>query len=160
MKFLSEVYKKNNILDDIFIDKFSLVDKDMFRKNKIELLVEIGELANETKCFKYWTKKEPNRELVKEEYADCIIMTLCLYNYYDMKLDDIEYERINDINDVFAKLYQLASSVYFNDNKEELQKVLFYLINLAELLNITKDEIVEASLKKIELDTKRMLGEY
>ena len=160
MKFLSEVYKKNNILDDIFIDKFSSIDKDMFRKNKIELLVEIGELANETKCFKYWTKKEANRDLVLEEYADCIIMTLCLYNYYHMELNDIEYNRINDINDIFAKLYQLASSVYFTDNNEELEEVLFYLINLADLLNITKEEIVEASLKKIELDTKRMLGEY
>ena len=160
MKFLSEVYKKNKILDDIFINKFANIDKDMFRKNKIELLVEIGELANETKCFKYWTKKEPNRDLVKEEYADCIIMTLCLYNYYGMELNDTKYEKMNDINDLFAKLYQLASSIYFTDNQENLQKVLFYLINLAELLNIKKEEIVEVSLKKIELDTKRMLGEY
>lgn len=160
MKFLSEVYKKNNILDDIFIDKFSKIDKDMFRKNKIELLVEIGELANETKCFKYWTTKTPNRDLVLEEYADCIIMTLCLYNYYDMELNDIECNKMDDVNDIFAKLYQLASSIYFTDNKKELEEVLFYLINLADLLNISKDEIVESSLKKIELDTKRMLGEY
>ena len=73
MKFLSEVYKKNNELDDIFISKYSS-DKEMFKKNKIELLVEIGELANETKCFKYWSKKEPVRELVLEEsdYRDKI----------------------------------------------------------------------------------------
>ena len=37
---------------------------------------------------------------------------------------------------------------------------LFNLVNLASLLNITKEEIVSSSLKKIELDTKRMLGEY
>ena len=65
MKFLEEVYQKNKELDEIFINKYSSIDKEMYKKNKIELLVEIGELANETKCFKYWTNKEPNRELIK-----------------------------------------------------------------------------------------------
>ena len=160
MKFLDEVYSKNKELDKIFISKYESIDKDMFRKNKIELLVEIGELANETKCFKYWTTKNPNRELVLEEYADCIIMTLCLYNYYNLELEDIEYKRIEDINDQIASLYKLGSEIYFSDNTELLKELLFGLINLASLLKITKEEIVSSSLKKIELDTKRMLGEY
>ena len=160
MKFLSDVYEKNKKLDDIFINKYESIDKDMYKKNKIELLVEIGELANETKCFKYWTKKEPNRELVLEEYADCIIMTLCLYNYKDLELEDLEFNRIEDVNEEFAYIYKLSSEFYFSDDKELLKEILFNLINLASLLNITKDEIIEASLKKIELDTKRMLGEY
>ena len=158
MKFLSEVYKKNNELDDIFISKYSS-DKDMFKKNKIELLVEIGELANETKCFKYWSKKEPVRELVLEEYADCIIMTLCLYNYFHMELEDLVYKKFSDINDTFAYLYKMASSVYFTNSQDELKEVLFYLINVAELLNISYDEIIDACLSKINKDTERLLNE-
>ena len=159
MKFLEEVYKKNNKLDDIFIEQFSKKDKDMYKKNKLELLVEIGEFANETKCFKYWSNKTPNRDLVLEEFADCIIMTLCLYNYKNLILEDLEYNKKEDINDNIAYLYKLGSNFYFNDDKDTLKEILFNLINVASLLNITKDEIVEASLKKIELDTKRMLGE-
>ena len=159
MKFLSEVYIKNKELDKIFIDKYEHIDKDMYKKNKIELLVEIGELANETKCFKYWTTKSPNKELVLFEYADCIIMTLCLYNYLNLELEDIEFNKIEDPCDNFAYLYKLCSEFYFNDNKEILKKILFNLINLGELLNITHEEIVSNTLEKIELDTKRMLGE-
>ena len=159
MKFLSEVYERNKELDYIFVDKFSKQDKDMFRKNKIELLVEIGELANETKCFKYWTNKEPNRDFVLEEYADCIIMTLCLYNYYDLELEDIEYEVKEDVNDEIAYLYKLGSELYFNDNTELIKEFLFNLINLASLINISKQEIVEATLRKIKLETKRLMGE-
>lgn len=159
MKFLSEVYIKNKELDKIFIDKYEHIDKDMYKKNKIELLVEIGELANETKCFKYWTTKSPNKELVLFEYADCIIMTLCLYNYLNLELEDIEFNKIEDPCDNFAYLYKLCSEFYFNDNKEILKEILFNLINLGELLNITHEEIVSNTLKKIELDTKRMLGE-
>ena len=159
MKFLSEVYSKNKELDKIFIDKYEHIDKDMYKKNKIELLVEIGELANETRCVKYWTTKSPNKELVLFEYADCIIMTLCLYNYLNLELEDIEFNKIEDPCDNFAYLYKLCSEFYFNDNKEILKEILFNLINLGELLNITHEEIVSNTLKKIELDTKRMLGE-
>ena len=35
MKFLKEVYERNKILDQIFIDKFKKIDKDMY-KNKQE----------------------------------------------------------------------------------------------------------------------------
>ena len=159
MKFLEEVYKKNNILDDIFIEKFSNTDNDMYRKNKLELLVEIGELANETKSFKYWTNKKPNRELVLLEYADCIIMTLCLFNYNNLKLEDIEFNKINDVNEEFAYLYKLGSEFYFSDNINVLKEMLFNLINLADLLNISKEEIIESSLKKIEIATQRLMGD-
>ena len=157
MKFLDEVYKKNKVLDDIFIKLFE--DKDMFKKNKLELLVEIGELANETKCFKYWSNKTPNKDLVLEEYADCIIMTLYLHNYYNLELEDIEYNRITDINDQFAYLYKLSTDLYFNDNKETIREILFNLLNLATLLNISKDEIIESTLMKINKETTRLLGD-
>ena len=160
MKFLSKVYEENKKLDDIFIEKYDHLDKDMYRKNKIELLVEIGEFANETKCFKYWTNKKPNKDLVLEEFADCIIMTLCMYNYKDLDLEENNFNKQNDVCDNIAYLYKLASDFYFSDDTNLLKELLFNLVNLSELLNITKKEIVEASLKKIELDTKRMLGEY
>ena len=158
MKFLEEVYIKNKELDKIFIDKYEHIDKDMYKKNKIELLVEIGEFANETKCFKYWTNKKPNNELVLFEYADCIIMTLCLFNYLNLELEDIEFNKIDDACDNFAYLYKLSSEFYFTDNQELLKEILFNLINLGELLNISHEEIVSSTLKKIELDTESMLG--
>ena len=88
MKFLKEVYERNKILDQIFIDKFEKIDKDMYKKNKLELLVEIGELANESKCFKYWSNKPMDMELVKMEYADCIIITLYFFNIMNISLDE------------------------------------------------------------------------
>jgi dimeric dUTPase (all-alpha-NTP-PPase superfamily) len=156
MKFLKEVYERNKILDQIFIDKFEKIDKDMYKKNKLELLVEIGELANESKCFKYWSKKEVNRELMLLEFADCIIMTLCLFNYNNLELLDKEYKVLDDPSDQIAYLYKLCSEFYFTDNTELLHEILFNFINLGKLLNITKEEIVKASIKKIDLDIEDM----
>ena len=159
MSFLLEVYQKNNELDDIFINKFNS-DKDMFKKNKLELIVEIAEFANETKCFKYWTKKKMNKDLVLEEYADCIIMTLCLYHYYNLELTDLDYPVSGDINDTFACMFNLASSLYFNDDLNCLKEILFQLVNLTNKLDITYDELVTACLSKISKNTERLTNEY
>ncbi|MDE5553349.1 MAG: dUTPase, partial [Malacoplasma sp.] len=46
---------------------------DVFIQRKLALAVEIAELANEVKCFKYWSvKKEDNKEKIGDEYADVL----------------------------------------------------------------------------------------
>ena len=82
----NEVYQANKELDKMFDDAFA--DKEMIKKNKLELLVEIGELANETRFFKYWLDKPMDIDLVKGEYADCIIMTLYFFNIMNISLDE------------------------------------------------------------------------
>ena len=158
MDFLQEVYLKNNELDDIYIGKFNQ-EPLMYKKNKMELLVEIGEMANETKCFKYWSNKEANRELVLEEYADCIIMTLCLFNYHHLSLDNTSFKKMDDAIDTIAYIYKLASEFYFNDDSNLLKEILFNLVNLACLLNITNEEIISSSLAKINKNILRLRGE-
>ena len=55
------IYENNKRLDIIFFERYKNTP-DFFKKNCIELLVELGEFANETKCFKYWSEKESNKE--------------------------------------------------------------------------------------------------
>ena len=44
---------------------------------RLSLLVELGELANEWKGFKYWKKdKKINREKLLDEFADCLHFAL------------------------------------------------------------------------------------
>src|SRR5688500_20051556 len=44
---------------------------DVFREKCLALLVELGELANETRCFKFRSKKPRNDDSVLlEEYVD------------------------------------------------------------------------------------------
>ena len=49
MKYIefNDVFKANKELDEMFNTTFP--DDEMVKKNKLELLVEIGELANETR---------------------------------------------------------------------------------------------------------------
>ena len=144
----NDVYEANKELDKMFDNEFK--DSEMIKKNKLELLVEIGELANETRYFKYWSNKEINLDLVKEEYADCLIMTLYFFNILNINLDEdfVEIEEYDKV-DIFARLYKLASEFYYDNNKELIKEVFVTLINLGYLIGFTNEDIIKASLSKI-----------
>ena len=48
-----KIYENNIRLDKIYQEKYKDTT-DFYKKNAIELLVELGEFVNETKCFKYF----------------------------------------------------------------------------------------------------------
>lgn len=142
------VYESNKELDKMFDDAF--VDPEMVKKNKLELLVEIGELANETRYFKYWSKKPIDMELVKGEYADCVIMTLYFFNMKNISLEE-DFKKIENYNkiDIFARLYKLASDYYYSDNKELIKEIFVTLINLGYIIGFNDQDIIDACLTKI-----------
>ncbi len=158
MDKFKKIYEENTILDNLFLQKYN--HDDLVRKNKLELLVEIGELANETRCFKYWSQKKVNQELMELEYADCLIMTLCFFNYLKISLDE-EFpflEKKYDIIDTLANLYILASSFYIKEEKLTIKKIFVLLIQLGHDLGMTDDEIINVTLIKIKEDEKRLLN--
>ena len=142
------VYQANKELDKMFDNAFD--DKEMIKKNKLELLVEIGELANETRYFKYWSDKPMDINLVKGEYADCVIMTLYFFNIMNINLDE-EFKTIDEYDkvDIFARLYKLASDFYYSDDKEIIKEIFATLINLGYLIGFSNQDIIDACMTKI-----------
>lgn len=144
----NEVFKANKELDQMFEDTFK--DDEMIKKNKLELLVEIGELANETRYFKYWSNKPINLELVKGEYADCMIITLYFFNIMNISLDE-DFKEIEEYNkvDIFGRLYKLASDFYYNDDKAIIKEIFVTIIKLGYLIGFTDNDIISACMNKI-----------
>lgn len=151
------VYKKNKELDEKFNSLYNMNDFDIIRKNKLELLVELGELANETKCFKYWSNKDIDKEKIKEEYADCLIMVLCFFNMFDINLDEtfimpkIKY----DVVDLFGHLYKLCSDFYHKEDRDLIKLIFVNFIELGHLLDLTDEEIIDVCLMKINKNFER-----
>lgn len=143
----NDVFKANKELDKMF-DIFK--DDEIVKKNKLELLVEIGELANETRYFKYWSNKPINMELVKGEYADCMIMTLYFFNIMGINLDE-DFEEIAEYNkvDIFARLYKLASDFYYSEDKNIIKEIFVTIIKLGYLIGFTDIDIINACMTKI-----------
>lgn len=147
-RIFENVLKSNKELDEMFNTTFP--DKEMVKKNKLELLVEIGELANETRYFKYWSNKKMDMELVKMEYADCIIITFYFFNILNISLDE-DFKKIDNYDnvDIFARLYKLASDFYYNSDKEIIKEIFVTIINLGYMIGFNNEDIINACMMKI-----------
>ena len=59
-------------LDQRIYEKHNLEPADLFGEKLVALLVELAEMANESRFFKYWSEdKDPRQELL-EEYVDAL----------------------------------------------------------------------------------------
>src|SRR5699024_5676501 len=57
-------------LDKYIEENNDLANTDIFEAKYLALLVELGELANETRCFKFWSKKPgSDRTVILEEFV-------------------------------------------------------------------------------------------
>jgi dimeric dUTPase (all-alpha-NTP-PPase superfamily) len=124
--------------------------------------VELGELANETRCFKYWSCKGPSdKKDILDEYADCILMILMFCNYLDVSLDENFEEPIEtDIIEQFTYLYYLCSQITNNYNKEYIKNILSNFIYLGKLLNFTDNDIINGCLNKINKNIVRLSEDF
>jgi dimeric dUTPase (all-alpha-NTP-PPase superfamily) len=147
------IYETNKELDELFDNAFT--DPEMYKKNQLELIVEIGELANETRFFKYWSNKPIDMDKVKEEYADCFMMTLYFFNKKNISLEE-EFTNVDEEDkvEIFARLYKLAIDFYYNDDKDTIKEILATLVELGYIIGFNDQDIIDASLNKINRNKK------
>jgi len=99
---LEELYKKQNELDKFIVDmNFNSIGDEMeivqhnhigFLNDRIlALFTEVGEFANATKCFKYWSNKPAeSKERLLDEYVDILHFYLSIGN--TMQFSPVEVE--------------------------------------------------------------------
>ena len=120
--------------------------------------VELGELLQEWKQFKFWklNKGKVNREKMLEEWADCMHFALSLNNNiykcksytYDDFRRAVEYEKILDIYKVI------------NDCFSVNMFTLSCVIALGLKLGYTLEELEQAYWRKNKINWERIEGGY
>ena len=107
---LEELYKKQNDLDAYIVKKsmnevYSIDmnhnDMGFLNDRLLALFVEVGEFANATRCFKYWSKKpSESKERLLDEYVDMLHFWLSIGNVmrFTPKEVEVAYFKKNAIN--------------------------------------------------------------
>ena len=163
MEQYNDIYNRNKKLDDIFMSKYIDTEDKLYEKNCLELIVELCELANESKCFKYWTIKEPDKGLVLEEYADCLSMLLCIFNYYEVdEIKIIDRELSDDIVIIFNDVIRMCTMLMNEDivTDELLYEIFTYLLHISKLLNLDDNDIIDACYMKLGKNIERLNSDY
>ena len=157
LKRWENYYQKNKKLDEEFNSKYQENEPEFYEKNCIELLVEIGEFINETKYFKYWSIKSPNKEKMLEELADCLNMIFYFYGLLNIKITDfantkIIKNRLNQINHI----YYLSTNLFNNLNAQDIKNIFINLLDFAYYLGIKEEEILEKLEEKHQIIYNRL----
>ena len=163
MKDYVEYYQRNKHLDKMYEEKYGNNDDKIYEKNCLELIVEICELANESKCFKYWTIKKTDRKLLLEEYADSLSMVFYMFNYYNVEeFDLVDIDLSDDIVILFNEIIRMCTLLMDEDNVNEelLMKIFTYLYHIGKLLGITDKEILDACYMKLGKNIERLNSDY
>lgn len=136
-----------------------LEDEDLLSEQILALEVELGELANETRCFKYWSQKPPaDRDVILEEYVDGLhfILSIGLELEFNKNPLNFEYHReetslVNQFQAVFDKITDLNKERSFACYEQLFREFL----HLGRLLGFQNDEIEKAYFEKNQVNHRR-----
>lgn len=147
---VKDLYEMQDALDQEIFDKFSLTREETSIRRRLALLVELGECVNETRCFKFWTMKDPSpADVILEEYADGIHFLLSLgIDLHDSSESIESIKASEDLTDAYLKMYELCLDFNNHFDLEHYHLCFAYYLGIANQLGYTADDIREHYLMK------------
>jgi dimeric dUTPase (all-alpha-NTP-PPase superfamily) len=141
-----------------------LMDEDLFDRKVLALTVEIGELANETRCFKFWSVKPSSEfQVIIEEFVDGIhfILSLGIECGFDHigKITADTHESV-DINGQFLTVYESIHTFRGSRQKDDYLHLFASYMKLAKLLGLSESQIEQAYIEKNEVNYDRQRRGY
>ena len=162
MTDLSAYYAKQEALDAYIQKEHNETYASTASKRLLALLVELGEFANETRCFKFWSLKGPSaKEIVLDEYADGLhfFFSLGIPLSLRRKTVDVHAERA-DLTTAILSVYEKVIA-FGNDRNEGTYWAAFDAYwDLLPSLGYTVEDALEAYDAKLAVNYKRQENHY
>jgi dimeric dUTPase (all-alpha-NTP-PPase superfamily) len=159
---IEKLFEIQKALDAKILENHNLQSTDLVPPKILALQVELGELANETRCFKFWSlKKASPREVILEEYVDGLHFILSIgidkqYEEVELVSRDVMMSQLES----FSLLYDLISSFSGEQSKNRYQGLFQAYLDLGHVLGFSWSEIEEAYLEKNKVNHERQAQGY
>ncbi|MCM3587591.1 dUTP diphosphatase [Mesobacillus maritimus] len=163
---LEKLYKMQTALDQHIEEKHQLTSEDLVDRKILALLVEIGELANETRCFKFWsTKPASDKSVILEEFVDGIHFILSLgieseFQIEEIKVSQESRENGRSTSEQFLEVYKSINEFRTNRTEKNYLTMFQEYLILARLLDFSEKEIEQAYIEKNEVNYERQQKGY
>lgn len=161
-----ELFSMQKSLDLYIKENNKLNDKELFSHKYLALLVELGELANETRCFKFWSSKSKgNRDDILEEYVDGIHFILSLgiekgLNFSTEDLDKTSLKTDHSETEKFNKVFEAAVNFNSQPTQDNYHLLFKQYLQLGRLLGFHEVDIQQAYYEKNKVNYERQLQGY
>jgi len=148
-------------LDAKILANHQVKSQDTRSKRILAFLVETGELANETRCFKYWSLKDASeRSIILEEYVDGIHFIVSLANDLDMDLVyEVQTSQLS-LTQQFLDVFDCANKLNNNFDKINMDLLAKRYLQVGLTLGFNYDDIINAYMEKNEKNHQRQEEGY
>lgn len=160
---LKELYLLQKGLDeDIALHHPGVTYESTLEKRVLALLVELGEFANETRCFKFWSLKGPSsKERILDEYADALHFFLSIG--LAIGINDFSFEPKEEEKNLSSAILSVYTKVVrFNDEKtdENYRNAFSSFLSLLPILGYSYEDMESAYKAKLSVNYKRQENRY
>ena len=159
---LKEMYQKQYELDLEIANNHHITYEETKEKRLLALLVELGEFANATRTFKFWSfKPSESKERVLDEFADGLHFLLSLGLAYNFRLDTIEVEADEkDLTAAILNAYHCIDEFYNCRTLETYANMFVGYLKILALLGYTWKDAYDAYFLKLEENHHRQETNY
>ncbi|MBM7578897.1 dUTP diphosphatase [Jeotgalibacillus terrae] len=157
-----ELYHMQNELDSFIERENNLTGKDLLRDKLLALSVEAGELANETRCFKFWSRKGPSeKSIILEEYVDGIHFLLSIGLEKDFRFSGSADEKgSQSLTDLFIAFNRCISAFELDQTKDHYIQMWHVYLAIGEKLSFSAQDTIQAYIQKNKVNVERQKKEY
>nr|WP_289036819.1 dUTP diphosphatase [uncultured Allobacillus sp.] len=149
------------VLDDRIMDKINRTRAEVNDEKLLALLVEVGELANETRCFKFWSEKGPNdRQYILEEYVDGIHFLISIGLDRTYTIQPTIRPSTKSLTEQFHGIYDGIVQYKSNPTEKRYHQLLSDYLSLGDTLGFNETDIFKAYQDKNEVNHERQKTGY
>lgn len=153
---------KQAILDERIMTQHHQTRSSTRLKRILALVVEIGELANETRCFKYWSLKGPSdQDTLLEEFSDTLHFVLSLgldLGKAELVLDNPPTDL--ELSELLVLWTQAATDLATHFDEAHFIRCLDLMGQVGDALGFTAQEVLDSYLKKNDKNHQRQNEAY
>lgn len=162
---IEQLFSMQDELNTRIVKEHNLENASLSEQRRVAFLVELGELANETRCFKYWSKRPASdKHVILEEYVDGLHFVLSIglelgFTNIDLPNEVEMQEKMDkiEINKLFLSLYQWGSRSL---SHQEFHAFFNQFLGLGLKLGFTLEEIEAAYFEKNAVNHERQDSGY
>ena len=131
-------------------------------KRVLALIVEINELANETRCFKYWSLKGPShKDVLLEEFSDTMhfVISLGIDLGFDTMIFHSNEDAVN-LTQLFIDWINASTALVDHFDLEHFNQVGVLMTTMAKALNFDEKACIETYYVKNKTNHIRQSEAY
>lgn len=144
---IANFFPNQKEVDSKIIIDSSLTDYKVLARKNLQLQIKLGQLADETKCYKYWIEEDVicDSNSIFEKYILCFrqILSIGLDKNYSDVTNVVVTPSEYCLSDQFINLYIDINDLMISPSKDHFVTILEDFLSLGVSLGFTESQIVD-----------------